>query len=153
VNHAAIVRRFERRGDLSSNRERLVHGYRARRNPVRKRWTVQEFQDERRDAVDSLESVYARDVRMLERGEDARLALEAKQHPGIRIPVISDDLQRHLALQPGVERTVNVGRRAAADDRSHLVRTDTSARAESHYPRWYGRIIALDSPKFPSNLP
>ena len=67
---------------------------------------------------------------MIERGQDLRLALEARQALGIRGKCFGKNLQRDVALQAGVARTVDLTHAAGAEDCADLI--DSEARARSH---------------------
>ncbi len=84
VNDPLLVRGLERVGDLPRNGEGLVDRDRAGRDPFRQRLALHQLQDERSRAARFLEAVDVRDVRMVERRQDLRLALEARQPLGDR---------------------------------------------------------------------
>ena len=79
-----LVRRFERVGDLSRDRQRFVERNRAASNPHRQIVAFDELHDEGVHAAAIFESVDRRDVRMIERGEDLRFALKAREAIGDR---------------------------------------------------------------------
>ena len=67
---------------------------------------------------------------MIERGQDLRFALEAREPLGIRRKRVGQDLQRDVALQAGVARAVDLTHAAGAKDCADLI--DSEARARSH---------------------
>jgi hypothetical protein len=71
-----FVRRFERLRDLFRDRPRLVERNRAARDPLREILAVDEFHHERGGAVALFEAKDPGDVRMVQRREHFRLALE-----------------------------------------------------------------------------
>ena len=77
VNDALLVRRFEGFRDLLRDRQRLVDRDGAARQALRKIFALDEFHHEGRDAVGVFQAVNGRDVRMIQRGEDFRFALES----------------------------------------------------------------------------
>ena len=79
VDDALLVRRFERLGDLPRDGQRLVEGDGALRDAIRKRRPFDEFEHERLRAVRVFETVDRRDVRMVQRGKDFGLTLEASE--------------------------------------------------------------------------
>ncbi len=79
-----LVRGLEGRRDLARDAERLVDGKRPARDALGQRLAFDELQDERLGAARLLEAVDVRNVRMVERGEDLGLALEARQPLRIR---------------------------------------------------------------------
>ena len=68
-----------------------------------------------------LEAVERRDVRVVERGEHARLALEARQALGVLRHLVEQELDRHLAAEPGVAGAVHRAHAALAERRHDLV--------------------------------
>ena len=78
-----IVRRLERFGDLSGDRQRLANRNRAAGDDVREVLTLDELHGQRWHAARTLQAVDRRDVRVAQPGEQLRLALEAGQPPGI----------------------------------------------------------------------
>jgi hypothetical protein len=55
------------------------------RDPIGERWTLDELQDERRDAVRVFEAVDAADVRVIQCRERLRFALKARNPFGIQL--------------------------------------------------------------------
>ena len=91
---------------------------------VRQRFTVHSLEDEVGRAVQPLEAVDRGDVRMAERGEDARLALEAPQAPRVAAKRVGQALDRDLAAQAGVERAVDAPHAARAQQIEDLIAAD-----------------------------
>src|SRR5262249_353618 len=77
VDEAALVRGVEGVGNLTGDRDGLTRRQRSPADAIGERLAVDQFQHERGDAGALLETVDRRDVRMIERREHARLALEA----------------------------------------------------------------------------
>ena len=67
---------------------------------------------------------------MIERGQDLRLALEARKSLGIRGKCFGKNLQRDVALQTGIASTVDLTHAAGAKNSADLI--DSEARARSH---------------------
>lgn len=84
MHDALLVGRFERFGDLPRDRQGLVDRNRAARSPLRQILALDELHDESVRASGLLEPVDGRNVRMVERRERPRLALEADQALGVR---------------------------------------------------------------------
>ena len=74
-----LVRRLERLGDLLRDWQGLVERNRSARDALRQILAFDELHDEGRHAVRLFEPEDLRNVRMIERGEDFGLALEARQ--------------------------------------------------------------------------
>src|SRR5439155_13303146 len=75
------------------------------------------------------------DVRMIERGEDARLALEARAPIEVRHERVVQDLERHLPSELRVFRTKDLAHPTRTQQREETVRSDGRARDECHEPR------------------
>ena len=68
-------------------------------NDVGERRPFDQFEDQRLDAVRFLESVDRRDVRMIERREDLRFALEPRETFGVLREEIRQHLQRDVTIE------------------------------------------------------
>ena len=87
VDDALLVRGLERVGNLPRDRQRLgdrrgrVHaaGSAATRDPLRERLALDQLEDQAAHAVRLFDAVDRADVRMIQRGEHPRLALEARE--------------------------------------------------------------------------
>ena len=69
---------------------------------------------------------------MIERREDLRFALEAREPIRIGRERVRQDLQRDVAIQLRVARAIDLTHAARAEQRNHFVGTDTSAVANGH---------------------
>ena len=98
---------------------------------VRERRPIDQLQDERLLAVRFLEPVDRRDVRMIQRREHLRFALEARQAIGIEREQFGQDLQRNVTIQLRVARAVHLAHGAGAEQRDDLVRPDAMPALES----------------------
>ena len=83
MDDAVLVRGLERLGDLPRDRQRFVERKRALRDAVGQRRPLDELHHERARAAALFEAVDLRDVRVIERGEELRFALEAREPIGI----------------------------------------------------------------------
>ena len=92
MDDALVVRLLERLGDLPRDLERLVDRDRAPREALLEVLALDELEREEGLAVGLLEPVDGGDVRVVERGEQMRLALEA----GEAIGVLRDLGRQHL---------------------------------------------------------
>ena len=61
---------------------------------------------------------------MIERGQDARLAVEAGAAVGVGGPVDGQDFEGHVATQAGIARADNLSHPARAERRRDLIWTD-----------------------------
>jgi hypothetical protein len=129
VHDALVVRRLERRCDLSRDPQRLGNGQRpaaaiAPRDQLREGLPVHELHDEPADAVAFLDAVDRCDVRMIERGQHFRLALEARKLLGVNCELFRQDLDRDLAPEARIACAINLTHRARPDEREDLVRPE-----------------------------
>ena len=72
---------------------------------------------------DVFDAVDRRDVRMIERGERARLPFEAAKAVGIAAELVPQHLERDLAPKPRVARPVDLAHAAGAERLEHLIHT------------------------------
>ena len=79
VDNPALVGRIERVGELARDRNRLSGGHAVTpiADAVGQRLALDQLEDEPGDAVGLFESVNRRDVRVIERRQQPRLAIEA----------------------------------------------------------------------------
>jgi hypothetical protein len=95
----------------------------AGRDLLGERDSLDEFQHQTANTTTFLNPVNGADVRVIQRRENARLALEARQPAGI----LSDGVGKHLdcdvASELRVVRAIHVAHAAAADQRANHVRT------------------------------
>src|SRR5207253_7200621 len=96
------------------------------------RLAFHQFEYERVGLTAVLETVDRGNVRMIERGQHLRLALEACEAIGIERERVWDDLQRDVATELRIARAIHLAHAAGADGREDLVRTETGAGCESH---------------------
>src|SRR5207342_345298 len=78
------------------------------------------------------DAVNRADVRMIERGQDLRLALEPRG--ALRVPgdQIGQDFDRDRSVQAGVAGLVNLAHAAGANCRDNFVGADTGAGGKRH---------------------
>jgi len=81
------------------------------------------------------EPVDLRDARVIERGERLRLAREACESLRIVHERIGQNLDRDVAVQPGVPRPIHLAHPAGAYRRHDLVRAEACASRKSHGTR------------------
>ena len=88
---------------------------------------LDQFHDEGARAVQLLEAIDSRDVRVIQSGEGSGFALE----PGQPRPVVSEgfgqDLDRHVALQPAIPSPIHLAHAAGSDGGDDFVGTEASA--------------------------
>ncbi len=80
------------------------------RNAIGQRWSFDKFQNECSDAVGFLESVDTRDVGMVQRGERFGFALKAGDALRICDERVRQDLDRNIAPELCIVRTIDLAR-------------------------------------------
>ena len=83
---------------------------------VRERWTFDELQHERLNAIGVFETVNRRDIRMVQRGEDLRFTPETREAIGIQREGRGPDLERDVAIEVGIVRPIDLAHAAGADE-------------------------------------
>lgn len=82
---------------------------------------LDQFHGERTKSTGLFEPVNVRDVRVIERGERLRFACQPGESVGIVSNGIAQDLQRHVATEPGIAGAINLAHTALADLAEDLV--------------------------------
>ena len=126
VNDAALVRGFQRLGNLSRDRQGFIDRDRALCDAIRERHPLDQLHHQRLHAVRLLEAVDGGDVRMIERGEHLGLPLKSPEPLRIGREHRRQHLDRDLTLQPGVRRAIHLAHSADTEWR------DDGVRAEEH---------------------
>ena len=126
MHDAALVRGFERVGDLARNRQRFVQRNGSLRDAIGERRAVDQFEDERpyvgrvlpfrpADHRRFFDPVDLRDVRMVERGQHLRLALKSRDAIGIGRKELREYFYGDIAIQPRIARTIHLAHAAGAE--------------------------------------
>ena len=121
MNDPLLVRRLQRLGNLLRDWQRFIERNRPACDPVGEVFALDEFHHEGIDAVGVLQPVDGRDVRMVQRGEDFRFALESGKALGIRREGLRQNLQSDVAFQSGIPRPIDFTHAADADLGGDLV--------------------------------
>ena len=148
VDDPLLVRGFERLGDLLGDRQRLERSGMAPR-AIRSAsvGALDQLHHERVDAVRFLEAVNVRDVRMVQRREDLRLALEARE--ALRIASRTTSGRTLIAtsrFELRVARAIDLAHPAGAERAEDFVRAEASAGLQGHWLR-LGASIAARHPE------
>ncbi len=142
MDDADFVRSTEAFGDLPSDGKRLVDRKRAAGNAVGQRLALDEFHHQ--GAI--LDSVDLRDVRVVERSEHLRLALEARQALRVGSKEVGQDLDRDLAVQARVARSIHLTHAARAQRADDFVGADPRAWGQRHQRLTLGGDWMLKTP-------
>jgi hypothetical protein len=108
VDDAFLMRRVERLGDLARNRESLGHRHWPALEAIGKRGSFDELEDQSRDAIALFQPIDGPDVRVIERGEQARFAREAGAALGVGREVGRQDLDGDVTTQLAVARAIDL---------------------------------------------
>ena len=95
--------------------------------PIGERRSVDQLQDERVSLTAVLEPINRPNVRVVERGQHLRFALEACEAIGIERERIGDDLQRDVASQFRIARPIHFAHAAGPKGGEDLVRAEADA--------------------------
>ena len=117
-----LVRRFERLGDLRRHRQRVGQRDRAARDPLRQVLALDEFHDQRLDAVGFFGAVDGRDVWMIQRRQQSSLAFEARAPLGIGAEYLRQHFDRDVAAELRVVGAIDLPHPAGAQQ---VERSDT----------------------------
>ena len=132
VDDPLLVRRRESMRDLRRVLRGLARRQRAGLEPLAQRFALQQLHDGVGHAVRGAEVEDREDVRVRERGDRARLALEARERLGVGRNPLRQHLERDVARQPRVARAVDLAHSSRAERSQDLVGTDARTRREAH---------------------
>ena len=130
MDDARLVRRLERVSDLFCDRQRVGQIDGSRRPPPGDQLGKILSLDQLHHEGVALDPVNRGDVRMIERRERFRFALEAHQAIGIASKRLGQDLQRHIPIELRVSSPIDHA--AGANLRGDLVLTDAGAGGDGH---------------------
>ena len=116
-----LVRRLEPLGDLAADVEGFVDGKRPARESLRQRLAFDELQDQEALALGLFQAVDRGDVRVIERCQQLRFALEPGEPLGIRREGFGQHFDGHLAVEPKVLGTVDFAHPARTELLDDLV--------------------------------
>ncbi len=115
MDDALGVRRGQRVGDLHRGLEKLFFRQRAGFNALLQRAALEQFHHHERVPVLLADVVDRADVRVVQRGRRARLALEAFLGVRVTEELLGQHLDRNLPAQPRVLGQVNLAHPALTD--------------------------------------
>jgi hypothetical protein len=143
VDHTLAVRLFEPLDDLHGDGNRLAYGHRSLREPMRQRSAIDSLEDQIRRALEPLEPVDGGDVRMAQRGEDTRFALEAPEAAGIAVKGPRQRFDGDFATETGIERAIDGTHAAGTEQIEDLVASKALARGEMRLAPIVDDAVAL----------
>ena len=108
MDNPAFMRCFAKSiDDLLANAQCFLDRKRAQRYARRERGSVDQLQNQREQAVGLFQSINGCNVWMVQRGKHLRLPLKPAYSLGIIYKAFRQDLQRHVAAQLRIARTVH----------------------------------------------
>src|SRR3989338_7024066 len=119
-----LVSRFERTDDLTRDDERFSERHRTASDSRRQRFALDELEYEELRAARFLESVDGGDAGVIQSGEELRLALKSCDAVGLVSERVRKQLQRDIATELRVARTIHLTHAASADGGDDLVRAE-----------------------------
>ncbi len=138
MHQAAAVRVIERVGQLDGDAQHLGDRQRAAQQPLFERLALEILHHEEPDRLARpgrcrfADVVQLTDVRMVERGDGPRFALEPLTPIGIGRKGFGQHLERHHAIEARVAGLVDLAHPACAEARNDLVGSEPHAVGESH---------------------
>jgi hypothetical protein len=127
MDDAFVVSGLEGVGDLPRHRERIGNRDRATAQTVRQGLTFDEFEHQGSDPFALFEAVDRADVRVIERREHTRFALESRESLGVGGECARQHLDGHVAPEARVARSIHLSHSAPAEKHLHVIDTETTA--------------------------
>ena len=132
MDDALVVRDFERFGNLASDRQRFVDRNRAGREAIGQRGAADELHDERHSGARIFHAVDRRDVRMVQRREQLRFAMKARQALRVAGDFRQQHFDRDVAVELRVARAVHLAHAACPEQRLNLIPAEPRSNAQRH---------------------
>jgi hypothetical protein len=127
MDNTFVVRSVERLRNLTRNRERRVERHRPARDSSGEIFALDKFHHQEVAAGRLFQSKQRRDVRVMDRGQQLRLALEARRSIAIAREAVRKDLQRDKPPEFGVSGFVDLAHPPGAERRQDLIDTERCA--------------------------
>jgi hypothetical protein len=131
MDDAALVRAFEREGDLPGDSEDVVDRHGAAVDEARERTSVDQFHDDRSSVAGRLEAIHLRDVGMVQRRQRLGFAFEAAQAIGIPRDGFGQDLNRDVPVEDRVASPIDLAHTTLTEFAGEFVRPEASAGVQS----------------------
>ena len=135
MNNPLLVRRLQRLGHLSCDRARVSHGERPLGDRIGKRWSFDQFEDERvrRSAV--FETVDMANIGVAQGGKHLCFVSKTRQAIVIAREDLWKNLESNVAIEFGVAGAIDLAHSASAERCHHFERADQIAWCKSHERR------------------
>src|SRR4051812_15179585 len=132
MNDALLVSGGERLGNLPRDGQRFGQRQWASRDPIRQRGALDELHHERVRVAGVFKAVDGGDVRVIDRGEQLRLAVESGQLQRVGGAECRQHLDRDVAAKLRVPRAIDLAHPTGADGLLNVVWTKTCAWGDGH---------------------
>ena len=119
-------------GDLAAVAQHLIERQRSPLQPLRQRLSLEVFHDEEVDAVVTADVVERADVRVRERRDGLRFALETLAERRVGGQPGRQDLDGHIAAEPCVPAAIHFAHAARAGGRHDFIGTQARPGLERH---------------------
>ena len=139
MNDAFLVRGLERLGDLTRDLDRLAHRDRTALETHREIVALDQFHGQEAHAFGRAHAEDGGDVRMVERGEHARLAFESRHAFGVTGERLGQHLDRDVAAERGVGGPPHDAHPSLADLLDETVVRKITAGGQGHGDSSWGR--------------
>ena len=150
MDDALAMRLVERVGNLGGDRQRLVERQRPSFQPRGQRLALEMRHDQVVRAIDAADVVDAADVRMVQRGDRPRLALEAGPRIGVAGDFTREDFDGNRAIETSIPGFVDLAHAAGAEHSLDLIRAEPSAGGQCH---WRLGLYSRAAPSGPNMTP
>ena len=118
--------------DLFRYREGFIQGNGPTCDPVREGWPFHQLQHQGPRALGFLDAVDGGNARVVEAGENLSFSLEPGQAIRIGGEGFGEDLERHLAVELGVDGLIDLSHAAFADEGGYVVMAESGADGQGH---------------------
>src|SRR5262249_2669262 len=135
MNDALLVCGFEGLGDLACNGNCFFNRYYTARDTIGQRVALDELDHERGRSGRLFQAVDLRDVRMVERRERLRLALEAHHAIAVARKRLEQDLQGNVTMERRVACTIDLTHSAFAQFGEDFECAEARTRGQRHLSR------------------
>jgi hypothetical protein len=132
MNDAALMRGVKRVCDLGRDLQRVAELDAAPREAFLERGAVDELEDERRPRNGFFEAVNRADPRMVERGEDVRLAAKPADPVGIARHDLRQDFEGNIPAEFRVARAIHLAQPTSTRRGDDFVRAEPGSVCQRH---------------------
>jgi hypothetical protein len=138
MDDAFVVRRFQRFRNLYGNRECFANRDRPARDTPRQVLSGDQLHGEGMDVARLLKSEDLCDVRVIERGEGLRFALESGNPVRVRRKRLGQDFDRHVAIEARIAGLVYLAHPSGPKGGDHFIGAEAHAESQGQRRGLYG---------------